>query len=399
VSIGLCALVAAAYLVGPTLFVPSTSRAMINARLVNVRAPYPGEVAEVAVKTGDAVTAGQPLLRVEQPHPDQRPLAKLRLEGAALARRVESLTTQHYKLDNQHRELLSSLDAYRKFYADRLEHKLTEARGAHEAAKAKRQVSERQYARQLKLLDAGTGSVEDKQLIEAQLALDRGLEEQSCAIVKQHEAELTALGKGVFLGSRDGSHGLPYQRQRVDELAVMTAEVETELATAREQLEQNARQVKVETDLLAARTSQQVKAPIDGLVFRRLADAGTHIENKAPVMQLVDPQQVFVEAVVGRRDFQAIQAGDPVRIRLDGAWTWFDGRVAHKRGLWSDRAAEGEFAATLPPASKDGDYRVVITMDQPPRKASACNCYLVGTRVEVSFPRSPARCWEDLIGE
>jgi multidrug resistance efflux pump len=398
VCVGLSALWAVGYLVSPTLFVPSTSRAMINARVVSVRAPYTGDVTEVSVKAGDAVSAGQPLLRIEHPHPDARALAKLRSEAGSLSGRVDSLTAQRERLTLLRKELAASQEVYGTSYAERLEQKLAEARAAHESAQARRAFSEQQHDRRSRLSALGTAPLEEKQQMETQLKLDRANEAQSLAIFRQQEIELAALSKGVFIGSRDGSQGLPYQRQRVDDLTVLLAEVEVKLCTARADLGQVNRQIDVESQLLASTTTQDLKAPIDGVVFRRMADIGTHIEGKSEVIQLVDPHQVFVEAVVGRRDFQLIEAGDPVRLRLDGAWTWFSGSVIHKRGLWSIRT-EGELAATLPPASLDGDYRIIVAMEEIPQKASASNCYLAGTRIEVTFPRSGKRAWEDLFGE
>ncbi|HEY3111064.1 MAG TPA: efflux RND transporter periplasmic adaptor subunit [Chloroflexota bacterium] len=128
----------------------------------------------------------------------------------------------------------------------------------------------------------------------------------------------------------------------------------------------------------------EVTTPVDGVVIARNANAGDTVPAGQPLLTLVDPKQLWINANVEETLVRRLQIGQPVEVHVDALDANLSGRV---------KAITPASAATfslLPSQNTAGNFTkqtqlvpVKIELDQPdPRLA-------IGTSVEVKIRVQP----------
>jgi multidrug resistance efflux pump len=128
----------------------------------------------------------------------------------------------------------------------------------------------------------------------------------------------------------------------------------------------------------------EVTAPVDGVVIARSANAGDTVPAGQPLLTLVDPKQLWINANVEETQVRRLQIGQPVAVHVDALDVDLAGHV---------KAITPASAATfslLPSQNTAGNFTkqtqlvpVKIELDEPdPRLA-------IGTSVEVKIRVQP----------
>jgi multidrug resistance efflux pump len=128
----------------------------------------------------------------------------------------------------------------------------------------------------------------------------------------------------------------------------------------------------------------EVTAPVDGVVIARNANAGDTVPAGQPLLTLVDPKQLWINANVEETVVKRLQVGQPVEIHVDALDATVSGHV---------KAITPASAATfslLPSQNTAGNFTkqtqlvpVKIELDQPEPRLS------IGTSVEVKIRVAP----------
>src|SRR5262245_59402105 len=134
------------WLLSPSLWSITSSQAVVNARIMTLHSPIEGTMAESPPPVGHAVTAGSPLLRVDNPLADDSHLQELKAEAASLDERVAAWKRQHEELEALKDRLGGNVRKYQTAAVRRLESRLEEARAVAVAADAFAQ--QRRYKRE-----------------------------------------------------------------------------------------------------------------------------------------------------------------------------------------------------------------------------------------------------------
>jgi multidrug resistance efflux pump len=383
-ALGLGCLYAAAMLLLPNLLSTSTSLAVVNARLIPLRTPLSGQVVSAGVEEGEAIRTQIAVFCIEDPQPERRYLATLDSECAALRARVAGLEAQQKQLESLCDEFKSRTRDYQSAFADFLDLRIYQSRSQASATASRLKLSDLEQKMTESLAVQQAAATKEKK--QADILYEVAQAEHAAALssVEQHKQERAALGKNIFLGSNDGRPGTPYFAQRLDELTLLRLDVQARLEENRARVRETERQRAVEWKEIDNASRRVVRSPREGVLFRRHVQPGQYVKENSELGQVIDPQEIFVEAIVGAADFRKIEIGDPARVRLEGATRNIKGKVTRKVGALIRRDAEA-LAAELVSGNKEGDYRVWIAFDRMPAAANRDNGYLLGCKVHVRF--------------
>jgi multidrug resistance efflux pump len=371
------------WLLSPSLWNITSSQAVVNARIMTLHPPIEGTVAESPPPVGQAVTAGSPLLRIENPLADDSHVEELKTEAASLRQRVAALKKQYDGLEALKRRLKGNVRKYQAAAVRRLERRLEEAKAL--AAATDAFVQQRRYKRQQAELLVRGNSVSKQDAVTARLAAEaaRSKAAQTQAVVRRLSDELEALRSGLYLGQGDAGNDVPYSQQRVHDLEIRQHDITAKIEEFAARAAQLRKQLRIETERLGRHQGAVLRAPIDGVVWRRPVKAGSPVTRQTPVLQLLDASDIFVDALVPAKYVGDIRPGDKVVIELIGAREQLPGTVQDVLGqvaLAEDRA----LAAEVPKLAKR-EVHVLVAFDGEPPNRDRFHPYHIGQPVEVRF--------------
>lgn len=100
----------------------------------------------------------------------------------------------------------------------------------------------------------------------------------------------------------------------------------------------------------------EIRAPLDGLVTRRIVQVGQHVNPGTPVMSMVPLDRVWVEANFKESQLRHMRAGQPVELRAD---LYGDDVVYHGRVVGFEAGTGAAFAA-VPAQNATGNWIKVV---------------------------------------
>ena len=107
--------------------------------------------------------------------------------------------------------------------------------------------------------------------------------------------------------------------------------------------------------------------PAESVVWRRYASGDAAIKADSPLVDLIDPAEVFIDAVIYERDLSRVKPGDTARVRLPGSGKEWKAEVKQVFGRslpWPD-----QLLATQPaPSEQRGDPRPSALQRAPRRR-------------------------------
>ena len=355
------------WLVLPLIF-PVTSRAIINARTVQVRAPGDGTNAGLHHDISDEVEGGQTLFRVTNPRVDTSHLAELKAKSSRLeaqeARCERELATGEAELP----ELRATVKRYHRVALEALASGVKEAKAKTESARIELDAAEQKLKR-LSRPNAAT-SLEFDTLQDNISRASKNVEKEEAGLARltgEHEG----AKEGVFLLNEAS-----YAKKRADE-------VEQKIATLRSTLKEYAQlraaaytQIREEEQRLALWTAIDVAAPVSGTVWRRHGNVGQVVKRNELVYEVADRESIFVEAMFHQRYLSsAVAPGAKAIVNLTSGQR-LRGRVKAIRTL-GEADTEACYAVNLP-GSDVKHVRVIIALDKDDRDTA-----LIGRHVRV----------------
>lgn len=308
----------------------------------------PGRLAEVRVREGDAVRAGQVLAALDGA---EAAAAAAQAAAAADAARseavraraaVETARQQAAQAEAAHRAAAANL---RQVRAGARAEELRQARAAVEAADTAR----RQAQRNLQVTDelARQGAVAQTQ-VDAARAQAEAAEAQHRQAVAQYEA--------LAAGARPEAVEAAAQQVRQAEAASAAARANVRQAEALASAAQaHARQAEAASRAAQARGRRVViAAPFAGTVTRVYLHAGSAVAPGIPVVSLVSPGG-WITAEVDEADIDAVRVGQSAQITAD-AYPQLDlrGRVTRIGGAVEIRAGSRAVRVRIDPQGPTG---------------------------------------------
>jgi multidrug resistance efflux pump len=312
--------------------VRSSREAVINARVISIRAPMDGIVKVASGAPGAMVQAGMTVGQIEDPTADDARVFQLETEAKAAEREQSMLSRRLTDLQRAKDEANAQAEAYRLGRVRQDELRIEEARASLAAAKA----------RQTEAADAeGRGKVLRDHGYMADAAFERLFHAREVAqqdpIAAQKrvdtlQVELQAARNGTYLG--DNYNDVPSSVQRARELAVRIDETKTNLDELTEKRVNITAQLTAERQRLQTRSSAALTVPLDGNLWTVQAAAGEYVRKGQELFSVLDCSTVVITASVSERDYNELRLGEPVRFRVNGSGREYHGQIA-KLGLTS----------------------------------------------------------------
>jgi multidrug resistance efflux pump len=382
VTLGVALLVTSVGIYGPAILYTTAAEAVINARIVTMKAPIEGEVVSGPPAEGSAVKRGDPLFDIANQTVDRARLDALIAERAGLDTKLASSSELTASLTAQVDRLRQQADSYRQATVTRLELMLKESRASAATARANAEDARLDYERKTQLGAKGfasTAVVEQatQNVARAQAEIDRTI-----AVSERVAEELKAARSGVYV--YQDRNNITYSEQHAEELTLRLSELSAargELESRRAQID---REIAVETSRIDRLTLATVSAPVDGVVWRPSVVTGGHVARDSALLDLIDCSALYVTATLSSRKFDSIHRGDTASVEIVGSGDVQAGAVVDVRAVEGSAQAE-RFAATMPSLS-GRRILVLIRLPDDSRLARDSKYCGVGLKADVRFP-------------
>jgi multidrug resistance efflux pump len=374
--LGLVVLITAGWMPVRALLETTSTEAVINARLITLRAPIEGQVRRLdAVAVGTELEPGTALVAIANPRADRARLDDLRRLVDELESESKALVDRRDELRALREELVAQSQAFRSGRIGQLEARVAELASEIAAAEARREEADLARARTeaLETTGAATRVAVDRARRDAIVAVQTltALGHRQTAL----KVELEGLRNGVYVG--DSYNDRPQSLQRADDLGVRIAELSAEIRHRHARLKVLRAELTSETERHAERAGATLTAPVHGSIWEVMTAPGESVVRGQDLIRLLDCSGVVITATVGESAYNQLRIGDGARFRFRGDSVDYHGRVVGLTGVASAPAN----LAIQPTALSKEPYRVTVALPEL-AKSGQCN---VGRTGRVTF--------------
>jgi biotin carboxyl carrier protein len=370
--------------VGPIqrLFELSSVDAVINARLVSLRAPFDGTVEAIAgfPTIGAQAHASGPVLRISNTRADRSRIDDLvrlidQVDGERTA--IQGRLT---RLRELHTYIMRQADAFQAGRIKELEARSMDLKAQVAGAEAMRIEAESTLERVKSLATSG---VQSKAALEraqrdAVLATEtaRALDHRLTAV----DVELSAARRGEYVG--DTYNDRPSSRQQADELSIRIAESEAELKSRDQRIGKLRDQLAAERDRHESLSNVLLRAPSEGRVWEVLVSPGEEVRRGQDLVRLLDCSGTVITTTVRESVFNRLQIGDEAQFSFSDQSGTYKGYIIRMSGI----AAPPDNLAIQSSSSASGAYRITVAAPD----LAVANCGVGRTGRVVFEPNSAA---------
>jgi multidrug resistance efflux pump len=383
-AIGAALLALAAWALLPLFLDLHSIQAVVNAPIITLRSPIEGTVTfRCAPTCGTKVDANAPLIEIKNKLADGDRLDALKDEQALLEARVASFRQQLETLGTLRDSLSASARSYRDARLRTLEVECEGARASLENAKAverQRKAENEQVAQLQRTKSVSNGDVGATQSA-AEAAHHAVVQAEKQ--VESVEEQIRALREGVYVGPGDGRNDLPYSTQRIHEIEFRLEEVRAALQQDEAKLAQLARHVRAETERQSRRTEFQSSMPADAVVWRPHVTGQTTVAADSPLVDVIDPAEIFIDAVIYESDMSRVKVGDAATVRLAGSRT--DRKAVVKQVIGRSLPWPDPFLATPAVPAARQEIHVILAFAEPLPQGEGSSALPVGVPAQVTF--------------
>jgi len=316
-AIGLLPLAVVGWLPIRSLLQATSTEAVVNARLVTLRAPIEGDIeAPAGLNVGTQLKAGDTVLRVinrraERSRLDDlaRLIDQIESERASIASRITDMAVIQAELSGQRR-------SFQEGRLNQLKARAAEIASEMAAARANRDAAQQAPARVQPMANSGsipTATLE-RYKRDAQVTAETytAIEHRLSAL----QVELKAAEAGTFIG--DTYNDQPRSAQRIDEIAQRLNELnanlrdrDTRLVTLRKELAQ-------EEQRLDERATAVLTTPVAATIWEVLTSPGEAVVRGQDLVRLLDCSGTVVTAGVSEWVYNRLHIGRSASFVLRG---------------------------------------------------------------------------------
>jgi multidrug resistance efflux pump len=382
--VGVAVVVIFGYLPIRALWQTSSVEAVVNSRLVTLRAPIDGQVVSATNLASErhVVDQGTQILRIVNTRGDRVRLDDLRRQRAKLENERPSLAAKLTFAQAAQKDLARQAAQFREGRMRQLEARLAENEAAIEVAVARKEEAMAAVERAASLTRSGTLST---------VELARLTREQTIAQQNEHAArrrldatqiELAGAREGTFLGDSYNDRPSSVQReeemrQRIDTLRADLAQVESEIGWL-------SSEIGAEEFRFANQSEAQVKLPVTGRVWEIMTAAGEDVRAGQPLARILDCSSAVVTANVTERVYNHLQIGQTALFRPADGSQDVKGTIVNLTGS----AGAAANLAISPDALSKEPYRVTVSVPRVDAETQDCK---VGRTGRVIFENAPAQ--------
>jgi multidrug resistance efflux pump len=357
-------------------FEPASTEAIVNARVVTVRAPIEGVYTFTgSIQPGERIAQGGLIGEVANKRADRTRLDELSRAAAAARDDIALLQRRIAGLDQQVAGLRRQTTEFREARGRQLQARLAEIDHEAEALDAAVIAANAAVSRSERLIHMGAESqagVETaRRDARAAIARRQALDSRRSAILVEQDA----LATGIFVG--DSYNDRPASAHRLDDAEERLESLRSERRERELRLERLERDLALEQERFAAIAAAPLPAPIGGRIWEVLTASGEEVARGQELARILDCGTVAMTAAVAEHVYNRLSIGDPAEIRLLDSNLRFTGRVASLTGV---AAAQSNFAIAVTELER-ARFRVTVAV---PDLARESNC-AVGRTGRIVF--------------
>jgi multidrug resistance efflux pump len=356
---GLVLIVAVGWMPAQRLFQISSVEAVVNARIVTVRAPIGGTVQLDARQAGvgEEIGLGRPLVTITDPRVDQGRLNDMRQELGNAEQEREALAPKLNGLNGLRETLRAQLKAFHDNRLRQIEAEIAEADARISSSVAERVRAEAMRARQGTL--AQSGSISQSQLDDAERDVRVAIATLEAARARRDvlSVEHDAINSGTYLG--DDYNDQPRSAQRLDEVEQMIAEIEADTIRLARRVERAKTEIRDEEQRVEMKSEARLVAPVTGRVWEVLTAAGEQVTAGQPLFSLLTCSDAIVTATVSEAVYNSLSVGTLATFTYREGGAPLTGKVVQLSGV----ASASSHFAIAPSTLTGGSYHVAIAVN------------------------------------
>jgi multidrug resistance efflux pump len=315
------------------LLATTSAEAVVNARIITLRAPIEGDVtmAIAATGIGSKFESSQEILTIRNPRADYSHLDNLRREREQLGTTLAALEAKRDLLTANVAELSAQQENFRAGRIAQLEQRILETEADIAATEARHELAAAALSRAstLKKTDAVSQAFLDKALQDERVTKNtiRSLTERR----KGTLVELDAAKKGIYIG--DSYNDTPQSAQRKMEASLELADVRARLAGSKAELAVLQSRIDAEVRRNEELSSATIRSTVDGRVWEILTAPGEHVNAGQDLVRLLDCGSAMVTASVSETAYQKLRIGQSATFRPRDGGKALSGRIVGLNGL------------------------------------------------------------------
>ncbi|WGR94615.1 HlyD family secretion protein [Bradyrhizobium sp. ISRA443] len=368
--------------------------AVVNGKVAVIRAPKDGYVSFGSLHRGSAVEKGEPIGRfavsLSPAHDTSGPKTVAQARG-----RVQAIAAEIDGLQNQYDQLRREADEYRDARLRQLNIKLSEAKAAAEASRAKEHSTATIVSRQRREFARGFALKDTVTAAEQAANAARFDREAADKKLDSLNVEVAAAKNGTYL--TDGYNNSSYSQQRADQVALRITELKAESQQQESliaSLNGDNRSLRPTDAGADSAVEADLASPVSGLLWSISAESGQFVRAGDELARVIDCKQLFASIAVSQRGYGAIREGEPASFHSEGQPVAWHGTV-----VWAG-VADREFgtrvqAALDPPTPSDARYNLMVALDSDRHAGEQCPVGKPG-RVTFDSENTWARTASDL---
>ena len=344
--VGLAAVYALGVAPARRLLMTTSTEAVVNARLVTLRAPIEGEIAQArALEFGAPFGEGDVVLTISNARLDRSALYQLRRALVVADAMLVTLSEKQTALGARAQALARQQEAFRVGRIAQLGARMAELDAQIVAALARRAETAAAQARALALSATGVLAKAALEKFEREAIVAREAVLEYSARKEAIDIERRAAEQGVYIG--DSYNDTPQSAQRAHEVAIELADLAARLAGARAERQATQAALAEEEARLADQSHAQVRASATGRVWDMLAAPGERVVRGQDLLRLIDCGAATITASLSENAYQRLRIGQRATFRPRDGGAELEGHVIALNGPASIGANSAISQATL----------------------------------------------------
>jgi membrane fusion protein, multidrug efflux system len=320
--VGLSILAIAAKIGWSRLTQITISNALINARVIRVRAPSEGRIKAIFAQPGTSVAAGDTLARIEQSPEQKQQLLQLQGEKSSLMAQLRAATALGQMLKQQLQGLNQAQVRIARATTAVTAVNVTSKQSQVDAARSQANLARQMFKRYQTLANAGAIA---QAVVDEKKAAFRGAEatlKQAQSDLSQAQTEVRAMRRGDQPSTAEMS--VVNQRQQLwqswQAQASLIASLKAQLTSVNQKLQEMESRFSHRHDLV-------VNAPISGVLYSRNHEPSETIDRFDPIVSVLDCQDLWVEGVIGADQANLVDVNRPAYVQMAGAKKPIRGKI------------------------------------------------------------------------
>ncbi|MCP3441834.1 HlyD family secretion protein [Bradyrhizobium sp. CCGUVB14] len=377
IAIGLAIIAVFGWLPLRAVWENSSVEAVLNSRIVTLRAPIGGRVSAAQHVTDQAkLDAGTVVLRVVNSRGDRTRLDDLRRQKSRLENERPSLAAKLASAQSAQKDLARQAAQFRDGRVLQLEARIAEIQTSIEAAAARRDEASAAVERASSLAKSGNVSTVELARLTRELSVSQQTELGARKRLDAAKVELTAAQNGSFLG--DSYNDRPSSVQREEEMRQRAGDLEADLTRTDTEIAWLGNEIIVEEVRFADLSEANITTPVAGRVWEMMTSPGEDVQAGQPLLKVLDCSGAVITANVTESVYNRLQLGDSATFEPNDDGAPISGTVVNLTGA----AGAPANLAINPDALSKEPYRVTVA----PRDAASHAC-TVGRTGRVVFNR------------